>query len=237
MRGACRRCGERGAGFSDVTLRPVVLLAVLTLAACGGDNAPSEASSARSSKPPVDPSLVVVRPVLGDAPSPCSEGMGRQVQLPDPANPQSCLTLGDVIVDASEVSSARLVAVGAGSPTVSLGLTEAGQHAFQQFGTLHIGERTALIVNGRVVSTPTLQSANAAGLAISGLAADEAAELVRRFAGDSTTPTTSPADKDLDRAEAICDRYDRPSARTHSPWRRSRDGNHSDDPTAIGPFC
>jgi len=190
-----------------VISRLAALLAALTMLACGGGDSSAARSTASSYKPPVDPSLVTVRPILGNAPAPCSQSTPGQVQLPDPANPQSCLVLGPVVVDASQVSSARLIAKGSGPPAVSLDLTGSGQQAFQQFGSEHLGDRAAFVVNGRVVSTPTIQSPTAAGLEISGLTADEATELVRRLGGDTTTPTTSQADKDVERAQAICDRY------------------------------
>lgn len=189
---------------SDLWRAVVGLVTVALLAAC----AHGKATTSRPARRTVDRSLVTVRAIKAQSPAPCGPPTGpAELFLPDPANPALCLALDSAGFDAAGIATARLIATGPTDMAVELDLNEAGKRTFTQLAAAHLGERLAIVVNGRVASTPPVQAPDSTAIEVSGLTAGEATDLVRAFGGDTTPPTTPPGQEDVDRASKICDDY------------------------------
>lgn len=165
---------------------------VALLAACGSEKEPSAADGPISTPPSMDPQLVTIRPIVARSPAPCDLPSGTvEMVLPDPAEPAMCIGLGPAGFDASGVARARLSAGSGGGAEVDLELNDSGQAGFTHLASGHIGDRLAIVVGNRAVSTPTVQTPSGERIRIVGLSSDEATELVRAFGGDTTPPATS----------------------------------------------
>jgi len=70
---------------------------------------------------------------------------------------------GQLILDQSAIVGASLSEDQVGTPALSLTLDEAGAAAFDAYAAGHVRERVAIVVDGLVVSAPTLQAADFGG--------------------------------------------------------------------------
>lgn len=180
-----------------------LVLALTTSAACGDSKQASSSSTASTTSR--DPTLVQVRPVVSESAAPCKAASSDQVALPSPDDPSKCELLGPVAVDARHITEARLVIPSGTAVVVSVELDSEGSAALnsllsESFG---VGGRLAILVRGRVVSTPQVQSPRGQGLEIAKLTEAEAQDLVRALGGDPTLPTTTAPSAD----DLVCEQH------------------------------
>lgn len=158
----------------------LVLVLVLALAGCttertgGAPEAPS-ASSASSSGPvelrePVE--LARVLPAAGPSVLPAPDG--------------ERLPLEEAFLRITRLDGAKTeFQEYANSWVVVLSLTDKDARVFADWTTAHVGERVAIVVSGRVVSAPEIQSAITGGevVVLAQYSEHEAADLLAQIAG------------------------------------------------------
>lgn len=108
-----------------------------------------------------------IRPVEATAAPPCEPEAN--VFTYDDGGRIECLELGAVAVDADDVEGASYAEPTPGTHTVVVTLTDGGLAAFNKLTATSVGERVAIVANGRVQSAPTVQEPEFAGdIVISG---------------------------------------------------------------------
>lgn len=134
----------------------VVAAAVITLAIAGCAHHTTRAHAATPSSTP-RPDRFEVRPVLAITPAPC-----RADQVPDWSN--HCYALGAVALDARHVASATVsFQAGGDGYGIDIVLTADGLRRFNALATRNFGQpmpqnEVALVVDGRVIRAPALQT-------------------------------------------------------------------------------
>lgn len=145
---------------------------------------------------------------------PCkAEDVAATLVLPaPPEGPTECLALGPARVNAEDVQSAQLEpGADEGELVVALTLTPKGGAELDRMAARSLGERMALVVHGRLVGAPTVQSPDFGGrVDLTGLTRTEAIELVRELGGDAAVPQPDPHAADARRAAAVCEAFDPP---------------------------
>jgi hypothetical protein len=122
----------------------------------------------------------------------------------------SCFDVGKAAVDADDVRSVQIVEEPAQRWSVQVDLERrAGKRWRQLFGG-RLGEKLAIVVNGRVVSTPTIaESHPSLSLYVSDNLSAKTARRLAKTIGHSTRVKTRRADPEITRAAELCDRLSR----------------------------
>jgi hypothetical protein len=159
-------------GKSRRRVAAVVLAAVL--GACGGGKGGDGTSSG--------PRLLSLRPVLSASAPPCPPGGDIQPLLKE-GKPVECLRLGTSITDDRDVRSASYsFNLEQAQPEVAIVLGSTGSANLDDFAAGHLGQRLAIVVNGKAVSAPTIRSASFLGrIVVTGLSKPEAEDLFKRL--------------------------------------------------------
>lgn len=192
-------------------MKKTAIVILVLLAGCG-QGGPEKAGNRGSSG--VDPTALMIHPVLRQTEVPCGEAAAGEEVLPEMQDGKvvSCLAVGPAALDATHVRKAGLSDV-EGEWAVDVELTDAGADLFDQLAAEHLGKRLAITVHEKLASAPTVQSLHFAGrLQVHGLSREEAGDLVEELGGDSTPPTTEPelgfdfgrARDGDERADAVC---------------------------------
>ncbi len=163
------------------SLAPALLVAIAFLVpgACGGDGGDGGGDSADPARPSA---VFALRPVIDESPPPCpKDAPGQDVEVTAEKRDGkvgACLTLGPAIVDASDVRSASLGDLDSGGKAVSIVLGRIGGINLDAFAARIQGKRLAIMVNGKLVKAPVVQSPTFAGrIEVVGLPDDEATAL------------------------------------------------------------
>jgi preprotein translocase subunit SecD len=170
-----------------------VLVLVVLAAACGGE--PAKAGAAAFQLRPV------VEVVSGsspepNAPDPTCDGEGREegacldahasasVVVLEPSN-MDTYVLGPVVVDGGDVAEARAVRNAAVGWEVIVELTPEGSDALEAATRKSVGHRIAILVDGRIVSAPTVQAPIGSGTVVvtGGPSEAEAKAMAERLGG------------------------------------------------------
>lgn len=130
--------------------------------------------------------LLELRPVLEESKPPCSapKPAGRVVVLPErkDGTVSGCLELGEPIVEATDVRSATLADTPAGDAAVSIVLGQTGSANLDGFARRSLGKRLAIVVDGDLVSAPTVNFTSFAGrVQITGLSKEKSADFFERL--------------------------------------------------------
>ena len=153
-------------------LAALALAAALgVLGACGDGD---DAGSAEGVEP------FALRPVLAESRPPCAKGL-----FPERKDGETvgCLELGPAIVDTGDVRSAALGRT-PGGPSVSVVLGQVGSANLDDFAGRSMGKRLAILVDGRVVRAPAIQTASFIGrVEVVGLSEEEAEKLLKDLDG------------------------------------------------------
>ena len=150
-----------------------MVLVVALLGGCGGDGKESEAGK--------EAHLLELRPVLASEAPPCPAAKEKDgvILLPETRDGKTlaCLRLGPAVVDETDVRSAGIGQT-PGGPAVSVILGRTGSTNLDNFAARNLGQRMAIVVRGKVLRAPTIQSAKFIGrLELIGLTQDEATSL------------------------------------------------------------
>lgn len=161
---------------------------LLLLASCGSGE--SGSASSKVDKPGVHPDVFTVHEVVREAATPCEEVQTvpghRVVAMPRRDAPTECLVLGPAMLDGHDVEEAVLQDHrDTPEPAVSIKLTPEAAARFDRLASQNLGRRLALLVNGRVMSAPTVHESEYGGqLALAGVTRAEADELVQQLGGE-----------------------------------------------------
>jgi hypothetical protein len=155
----------------------VVVVLALAFVGCGGSE-PDAATTTSTTSPPADSSgsasRFAVRPVLSVSGPPCPEDTVPGVAT----NAGACFGLGPVAVDGDDVAWAtKTPSVIAGTSVVQsvaleVHLTDDGLDRFNELAARAVDRQLALLVDGAVVSAPTVLTTRFSG-AISVVGLDE----------------------------------------------------------------
>ena len=172
------------------------LILAIALAACGGGS-PSPTEAAAFQLRPVLEVVSARSPSPGsEAPDPTCAGEGQQASacLDEHANGsvvvlersgKDAYELGPVVVDGADVTEAGAVENAAVGWSVIVELTPEGTDALASATRMSVGDRIAMVVDGRVVSAPTVQAPIDSGSVIvrSGVSEAQAKALAARLGG------------------------------------------------------
>lgn len=158
-----------------------VLVALAATGACGdGDNEGGAAT----------PTAFALRPVLATSEPPCpddsaTEGADVLPEIKD-GKTEACLQLGPAIVETADVQSAAL-GRHLGGVSVSVVLGRTGSANLDDFAARSVGKRLAIVVHGKVVRAPAVQTKSFLGrVEVVGLSEDEAEQLLAELDGAPT---------------------------------------------------
>jgi preprotein translocase subunit SecD len=169
------------------------ILAIVA-AACGGDPASPSEAAAFQLRPVVEivsgssprPYVPVTCDAEGHEAAACLDAhAGGSVVVLEPTS-MDLYELGPVVVDAADVADAEAVEDQAGAGwSVTVQLTPEATDAFASATRAAVGDRFAILVDGRVVSAPTVQAPIGSGniVVTVGLPEAEAKELADRLGG------------------------------------------------------
>jgi hypothetical protein len=188
-------------------------LLALVFGACGG-SAGSPTRSSRASD------RFEVRPVVAQSSAPCAPGQvrGRGTSV------AFCYTLGPVALDGRDVASAAVSddtfdGIGVDVVLTSAGLARLNDLASKQFGRPAPSNEVAMVVDGRVVSAPVVQSPTFDNPVVrvtghfSAVEAKRVASAIGPPPKPSSTSTTSSAERNREAAQRaasqICEQHRR----------------------------
>src|SRR5262245_20351489 len=156
--------------------RWVVILAIVASSCEGGSSPPSEAAAFQLR--PVVQIVGVSSPSPGsDAPDPTCEGEGQRasaclgrhanesVVVLEPTR-MDTYELGPVVVDGADVAEARALHNAAVGWSVVVDLTPEGTDELAAVTRRAVGDQIAILVDGRLVSAPTVQAPIGAGVVV-----------------------------------------------------------------------
>lgn len=169
-----------------------VLTLAIVAAACGGDRSPSEAAAFQL-RPVVEilsgssprPYVPVTCDAQGREAACLDAHAGETVVVLEPTS-MDLYELGPAIVDGADVADAEAVDEQAGAGwSVTARLTPEGSDALASATRAAVGDRIAIVVDGRVISAPTVQAPIGAGSVVvaTGLSEAEAKALADRLEG------------------------------------------------------
>jgi preprotein translocase subunit SecD len=122
----------------------------------------------KTGKPSTSPekSLAFQIRLVLDTPTDDSEVMTNEWQSIPPARTAEVLNLQkQVLLDQQDLQSARVITGNLGEPQVEFTLTRAGREKFAQVTREHLHQRLAIIVDGRLLTAPNIQSEITSGTA------------------------------------------------------------------------
>lgn len=145
----------------------VLAAAGLLAGGCGGNG---DGAAATDADEPF-----ALQPVLEERDPPCGDGFAPEIRE---GETRACLRLGPAIVATDDVRSAALGRT-LGGPSVSIVLGRAGAATLDDFAARSLGERLAIVVDGRVVRAPEVRNPSFVGrVEVVGLSDGEAEELL-----------------------------------------------------------
>jgi preprotein translocase subunit SecD len=170
-----------------------IAIVVVLATACGGEPARTDAAMFQ-----LRPVVEVVRASSpgSDAPDPTCNGgspeasaclrahASASVVVFEPSN-MDTYVLGPVVVDGADVAEARALRNAAVGWEVIVDLTPEGSHALEAATRMSVGHRIAILVDGRIVSAPTVQAPIGSGTVVvtGGRSEAEAKALAERLGG------------------------------------------------------
>src|SRR5262245_34904458 len=143
-----------------------ILVLAIVLAGCGSGSESADAATGfqlrpvddvvPSASPGADPAELTCDVASDEAAACLSEHASESVVVPG-ASDTDVYVLGPVVVDAEDVADAAAQREPSGW-TVLVDLTPEGSDAFASATEAAVGDRIAIVVDGRVVSAPTVQT-------------------------------------------------------------------------------
>jgi preprotein translocase subunit SecD len=172
------------------------LVVAIVLAACGGGS-PSPSEAAAFQLRPVVEVVSASSPTAGSvAPAPTCGAEGEQASacLREHANESVIVLdragtvtyeLGPVVVDGADIAEVKDLHNAAVGWSVVVDLTPEGSNALEATTRKSVGDQIAILVDGRVVSAPTVQAPIGVGTVVvaGGLSQAEAKTLAERLGG------------------------------------------------------
>ena len=130
-------------------------------------------------------SLLELRPVVSSKPPPCPSKAPKkdEVVLPLTSGDKTeCLELGRPVVDAEDVRSATVAETPSKEPALSVVLGGSGSARLDGFAERNLGQRLAILADGKLVSAPVVQFTSFAGrVQVTGLSKEKTDDLFRRL--------------------------------------------------------
>lgn len=172
-----------------------VSIALVLLSACSGTG---DVQKVISKHTLVDPNLVTFHRVLSTTALPCQLNDANHFAYPasGDVNGRQCLELGPAEVNATSVAKAQLAQDPQSGELngVDLEFNPEGSAAFDRMAASSQHKPVAILVNGKLVSAPIVESDHFEGkVQISGLSVEEARRLVQDLGGTTTVTTTKDA--------------------------------------------
>jgi hypothetical protein len=184
----------------------VAIAAVALGAACGN----GERGRVHSSR--LAPEMLTIHAVLGELTPPCPSlsADGHPVVGPsEDGGTSGCLILAPPQIDARDLKTV-VVQEGASEDhlDIAVRLNAAGTDRYTNLAGRSIGQRLAIVADGKLLAAPRVESPSTEGaFTISGLQRDRAIEIVRRLGGDPSIPKATPESDGIRRATKLCEDY------------------------------
>jgi preprotein translocase subunit SecD len=140
-------------------VRAVLLVLLLVLAGCSAE---VTGAPAKDDSPVVGPVDLVVPIELHPVLEPAATAPPSTTELPDPSG--ESLTLAEPVMTIERLDRAEVMLDQAQQWTLSIDLTDEDAAEFAAWTADHVGERLAMVVDGKVVIAPTIQSAITGGI-------------------------------------------------------------------------